>query len=47
MKTQDIIKRKVVTGEHLGDAYEKEVNYYLVVLNEKEYKKAKRIFKEN
>ena len=52
MKTCKVIRKKVKDYEYNRlsfsiDVYEKEVNEYLVVLTEKEYCKAKRIFKEN
>ena len=47
MKTYKVLPKKVIEyDKHTYDVYEKEVNIYLVQLTEKEYKKAKRIFKE-
>ena len=47
MKTYKVLPKKIMAfNEHTNDVYEKEVNLYVVVLTEKEYCKAKRIFKE-
>ena len=48
MRTYKILKKKEKEyDKHTLDVYEKEVNVYLVQLTEKEYCKAKKIFKEN
>lgn len=49
MKTLQIKTVKEKWGEDWAtlDAMYKKVNYYVVQLTEKEYRKAKRIFKEN
>lgn len=47
MRTYKVIPKKVMEyDKHTPDAYQRETNVYLVQLTEKEYKKAKRIFKE-
>ena len=47
MKTVKVLPKKVQEyDKHTYDVYTKEVNVYLVQLSEKEYKKAKKIFKE-
>ena len=47
MKTYKVLPKKVYEYDtHSYDVYIKEVNVYLVALTEKEYCKAKRIFKE-
>lgn len=47
MKTYKVLPKKVKEYDrHTLEVYEKEVNVYLVQLTEKEYCKAKRIFKE-
>lgn len=48
MKTYKVLPKKVKEyNRYTFEIYEKEVNVYLVLLTEKEYCKAKRIFKEN
>lgn len=48
MKTHKVLHKKVLEFDiDTCDVYEKEVNVYLVQLTEKEYCKAKRIFKED
>lgn len=48
MKTHQVLHKKVYEFDiDTRDVYEKEVNVYLVQLTEKEYCKAKRIFKED
>ena len=47
MRTYKVLHKKVKEYDRdTFDVYEKEVNVYLVQLTEKEYCKAKRIFKE-
>lgn len=47
MRTHKVLKKEVKEYDrHTYEVYTKEVNVYIVQLNEKEYCKAKRIFKE-
>lgn len=47
MKTWKVLHRKEMEfDKHTLEVYTKEVNVYLVQLNEKEYCKAKKLFKE-